>query len=72
MEGRDAWLSIWKVNRGYVAKRGCQYLVFKCDEEQQMIEAFSDLLEDEGKARAKWCDDWEIPQPPVPMPAEPR
>lgn len=58
MEGREAWLSIWKVNRGYVVKRGCQYLVFKSDEHQQMKEAFGDLMDNEDKAGQKWCDAW--------------
>lgn len=52
---KEAWLSIWKVNRGYIAKRGCQYLVFSNTESDLMKEAFADLLDDEGKAANKWC-----------------
>ncbi len=65
MEGRDVWLSIWKVNRGYLVKRGCQYLVFKNDEHEQMKEAFADLLEDEDKAGQKWCGDYIAARRPV-------
>lgn len=66
MEGRDGWLTIWKVNRGYVVKRGCQWLVFRNDEHQQMKEAFGDLLENEDKAGQKWCDSYAAgDMPPV-------
>ena len=41
---QEPWLSIWKVNRGYIVKRGCQYLVFKDDETALMAEALTDLM----------------------------
>ena len=53
---REPWLDIWKVNRGYVAKRGCKYLVFLKSEHDKMKEAFSDLLDNEDHAAGKWCD----------------
>lgn len=58
MEGRDGWLTIWKVNRGYVVKRGCQWPVFRNDEHEHMKEAFADLIDNEDKAAQKWCDNW--------------
>ena len=52
---QEPWLSIWKVNRGYIVKRGCQYLVFKDDETALMAEAFTDLMvAGEDEARKKW------------------
>lgn len=67
---QEPWLSIWKVNRGYIVKRGCQYLVFKDDEHEQMKEAFGDLLDNEDKAGQKWCDRYagNMPEPVPTMP----
>jgi len=52
---QEPWLSIWKVNRGYIVKRGWQYLVFKDDETALMAEAFTDLMvAGEDEATKKW------------------
>jgi len=53
---QEPWLTIWKVNRGYLVKCGCQYLIFRRNEHGEMKEAFVDLLENENKAAKKWCD----------------
>jgi len=56
---REPWLAIWEVNRGYLVKRGCQYLVFRGNEHDKMKEAFGDLLDNEDKAGRKWCERYE-------------
>ena len=54
---QEPWVSVWKVNRGWLAKVGCQYFVFGVSEKNEMADAFRELIiGGEQEARKRWCE----------------
>ena len=52
----NPYIQIYKVNRGWFVRVGCQEIVFTNDEKEKMVEAFKDLIiEGELNAQEKWC-----------------
>jgi hypothetical protein len=51
------WITVYRVNRGYIVEIACQTLVFTNEEKDLMPAALNDLLQaGELLAGKKWCD----------------